>query len=214
MHAMRLSTAEEQTYVVVFVDGEEVVDGLTAWADDARIRSARLTGIGGFRQVTLAPLCRAGTKQGITQPQWPYPGGRAGPLHLRHRRCARGDVGEQPHRRCGAWPRALIPPPGLPSSRRIGPSPATGICSTSPSRVQLGGHLGQTHRGVGTFADQPAELHPLIRPFGWGQQVGGRTAPRPEVPRAGAARKARARIRGSRETLEPSTNAAYPRPVK
>ncbi|MGN9837054.1 PPC domain-containing DNA-binding protein [Nonomuraea sp. H19] len=50
---MRLSTLDEQTYVVVLDDGDEVVDGLTAWADEVGIRSARLTGIGGFRRVTL-----------------------------------------------------------------------------------------------------------------------------------------------------------------
>ncbi|MFF0862764.1 PPC domain-containing DNA-binding protein [Nonomuraea sp. NPDC050227] len=53
MRSKRLSTVEEQTYAVVLDPGDEVVESLTAWAADNGVRAARLTGIGGFRQVTL-----------------------------------------------------------------------------------------------------------------------------------------------------------------
>ncbi|MFB4280439.1 MULTISPECIES: PPC domain-containing DNA-binding protein [unclassified Nonomuraea] len=53
MRAKQLAFDVEQTYVVVFDQGEQVVDGLTEWAARTGIRSARLTGIGGFRRVTL-----------------------------------------------------------------------------------------------------------------------------------------------------------------
>ncbi|RSN14420.1 DUF296 domain-containing protein [Nonomuraea sp. WAC 01424] len=53
MRSKRLSTVEEQTYAVVLDRGDEVVESLTEWAAENGIRAARLTGIGGFRQVTL-----------------------------------------------------------------------------------------------------------------------------------------------------------------
>ncbi|MFF4191051.1 PPC domain-containing DNA-binding protein [Nonomuraea sp. NPDC001831] len=53
MRSKRLSTVEEQTYAVVLDPGDEVVESLTQWAADNGVRAARLTGIGGFRQVTL-----------------------------------------------------------------------------------------------------------------------------------------------------------------
>ncbi|MEV4169210.1 PPC domain-containing DNA-binding protein [Nonomuraea sp. NPDC049709] len=53
MRAKQLAFDVEQTYVVVFDQGEQVVDGLTEWAARTGIRAARLTGIGGFRRVTL-----------------------------------------------------------------------------------------------------------------------------------------------------------------
>ncbi|WP_206184710.1 PPC domain-containing DNA-binding protein [Thermoactinospora rubra] len=48
-----LPTDKELSYAVVLEPGDEVVESLTAWADDKGIRAARLTGIGGFRQVVL-----------------------------------------------------------------------------------------------------------------------------------------------------------------
>ncbi|NRQ38664.1 DNA-binding protein [Nonomuraea sp. NN258] len=53
MRAKQLSVDEEQTYAVVFDQGEEVVAGLTSWAAATGIRAARLTGIGGFGHVML-----------------------------------------------------------------------------------------------------------------------------------------------------------------
>jgi uncharacterized protein len=53
MRVKRLSTGTEPTFAVVFQDGDEPMAGLTAWAAEQRIRAARLTGIGGFRTVTL-----------------------------------------------------------------------------------------------------------------------------------------------------------------
>ncbi|MFI7705091.1 PPC domain-containing DNA-binding protein [Nonomuraea sp. NPDC049480] len=53
MRATQLSTDEEHSYAVIMEDGDEVVDGLTRWAEKHGIRAARLTGIGGFRRVLL-----------------------------------------------------------------------------------------------------------------------------------------------------------------
>jgi predicted DNA-binding protein with PD1-like motif len=53
MQVKRLSTATEPTWAVIFEPGEESVAGLTDWAEKQRIRAARLTGIGGFRDVEL-----------------------------------------------------------------------------------------------------------------------------------------------------------------
>jgi predicted DNA-binding protein with PD1-like motif len=53
MQVKRLSTATEPTWAVIFEPGEESVAGLTEWAAKQRIRAARLTGIGGFRDVEL-----------------------------------------------------------------------------------------------------------------------------------------------------------------
>ena len=43
----------EKTWVLVFDPGDEVVSTLLAFAKDKRIRAARLTALGGFREVTL-----------------------------------------------------------------------------------------------------------------------------------------------------------------
>ncbi len=53
MHVKRLSTGTEPTFAAIFDKGDEPVAALTAWAADQRVRAARLTGIGGFRDVTL-----------------------------------------------------------------------------------------------------------------------------------------------------------------
>ncbi|WP_188195239.1 PPC domain-containing DNA-binding protein [Nonomuraea sp. SYSU D8015] len=53
MRAKQLSTNQEHSHVIVLDPGDEVVDELTEWADRHGVRAARLTGIGGFRRVTL-----------------------------------------------------------------------------------------------------------------------------------------------------------------
>ncbi|MCW2887333.1 MAG: uncharacterized protein QOE54_6483 [Streptosporangiaceae bacterium] len=53
MRVKRLAMGEERTYAVILDRGDEAIESLTDWATRAEIRAARLTGIGGFRRVTL-----------------------------------------------------------------------------------------------------------------------------------------------------------------
>ena len=53
METKLLHAAAERTYAVVFDDGEEVIDGLTAFAAEEQVTAARLTAIGAFRSATL-----------------------------------------------------------------------------------------------------------------------------------------------------------------
>src|SRR5665213_841459 len=49
-------SAQETTYAVIFGAGDEVFSGLTQFAEEQHISSARLTGIGAIRNATLAWL--------------------------------------------------------------------------------------------------------------------------------------------------------------
>lgn len=53
MHARLLSEGERKTFVVVFDTGDEVVEGLTAFARDNRLDAAEFTGLGAFSDATL-----------------------------------------------------------------------------------------------------------------------------------------------------------------
>lgn len=53
MKSKALQTSDERTWVVVFDPGDEVVSTLLAFAKDKGITAARMTALGGFREVTL-----------------------------------------------------------------------------------------------------------------------------------------------------------------
>ena len=62
MRASLLLDRGERTFVVVFDKGEEVVEGLTAFASRQALRASHLTAIGALRDVTLGyfdPVARA-----------------------------------------------------------------------------------------------------------------------------------------------------------
>jgi predicted DNA-binding protein with PD1-like motif len=51
---------DEQTFALIFDKGDEVIAELTAFARERKISAAHFTGIGAFREVTLAYFNRAG----------------------------------------------------------------------------------------------------------------------------------------------------------
>lgn len=59
MHAHALKTDPTRRYVLVFDDGEDVVDKLKSFAREQEISAAVFTGIGSFRRVVLGLAERA-----------------------------------------------------------------------------------------------------------------------------------------------------------
>jgi predicted DNA-binding protein with PD1-like motif len=53
MKSKLLNTAPERTYALVFATGDEVAQGLLAFAQKEQLSAARLTGLGAFSDVTL-----------------------------------------------------------------------------------------------------------------------------------------------------------------
>jgi uncharacterized protein len=53
MRSSLLVDRGERTFVVVFDKGDEVIEGLTAFASQQRLRASHLTAIGALRDVTL-----------------------------------------------------------------------------------------------------------------------------------------------------------------
>ena len=53
MKSKRIDEPGEQTYVLVFETGDEVPEGLLQFAKQERLAASRLSGIGGFSEVTL-----------------------------------------------------------------------------------------------------------------------------------------------------------------
>ena len=51
---VQLLTSDPQTWAVVFDEGDEVVEGLSRFAQQHEVDTASLTAIGGFRSATLA----------------------------------------------------------------------------------------------------------------------------------------------------------------
>lgn len=54
MKSKLLQAGGSKTWVLVFNPGDEVVSTLLAFAKDQSIKAAQVTGLGGFREVTLA----------------------------------------------------------------------------------------------------------------------------------------------------------------
>ena len=53
MKAKRIDELGEKTYAVVFVKGDEVVDGLLSFARQEKVQASHFTAIGAFADVTL-----------------------------------------------------------------------------------------------------------------------------------------------------------------